>query len=152
MKLARGVVLFAICLLVTTALGQNSTLESEESLKAALQDLDDAIQRHDAKQLDEIIANECIFLTPTGTTITRAEVLSAMASPDYKPKPPVRREQIFKVVGDAGLITDITHAQGSQGGSDYDVTIRLLTVWSRKSGKWQVIANAQTPVAQPKSQ
>jgi ketosteroid isomerase-like protein len=131
--------LVALMSLTITALGQTTkTQASQSDLKNAVHQLEDAEQNGDAKVMKNI-AEDCLLIGPRGNVAFNADpIVSGRSDPNKV----IHSNEVFKVTGDVGLVTDTIKMKSESGEENY----RVLTVWKYTNGQWRVIANSVVPL------
>ncbi len=82
-----------------------------------------ALETHDRKVLDQIVAPGFTFIEPDGST-------------DLK----------VTVFGNSALASGVAHITERRHGKSYRFSLRWKELWLKNDGKWQVLASQATPV------
>lgn len=122
--------------------------EERQELGALEEEWMAAMQRRDRDRLDELVAPEFVFtaLHINPEPLSREGWMEA-AMGGYTTSSFFYDEKRVVIVGDTGVI----HARYSQlanfDGRDLSSVFRLTDVWSRRDGRWQVVARHSSIVA-----
>jgi len=95
-----------------------------------------AFDKGDAKTLDRIEADDFTIATDQGI-ITKADHLKGVRgrAVDSSPIDRTITDQKIRFYGDAAIVTEIDHAAGTGGKSQYQTT----SVWARGKGTWRIV-------------
>lgn len=112
--------------------------ECEERLRAAMLTCD-------IDALDDLLADDLVFVTHTGQTIGKADDLDAprrgaivLTRLDF-------RKQDFHDMGNVVVTIALAEIAGEAGGMLFEDVVTYLRVWRRGSdGRWQVAAGQAT--------
>jgi ketosteroid isomerase-like protein len=133
-------VLVTLMSLPITAGGQTTkTGASESDLKNAAHELEAAEQKGDVNVMKNMIAEDCLLIGPRGNVENTA---APMISERSDPNKVIHSDEVFKVTGDVGLVTDTIKIKSESGEENY----RVLTVWKFTNNQWRVIANSVVPL------
>lgn len=104
----------------------------------------EAITRGDRARLGLLVADDFIAVNPQGVTMTKAQALAQIGSPDYQLESLVNDEIEVRVFGDVALARARGTARGRYKGSDASAQFRYLRVWVKRGGVWQAVAAQAT--------
>ena len=120
----------------------------EQQLTERLREWDEAYARRDGPALNRVLADEFVFIAPTGMVISRMQYLSAnLKAPDIAVETPIHSEDVkVRVYGDAAVVTSQAAQRGQRFDRDPNVRFRYLDVWVNRGGRWQAVASQATRV------
>ena len=105
-----------------------------------------AMQDADLTTLDQLCADELSYAHSNGARDTKHEYLEKVRSGYYvyrRVDHPVSR---VEVVGDAAIVVGRMTADLDVDGTPRTIDNLVLAVWTRASGRWQLLAFAPTPL------
>jgi hypothetical protein len=105
----------------------------------------------DAAKLDKIIGDSVLAIGPKGEAQNKQQLIASnkAASADVTNSTYTADEYKFDMPSSALVV--MTHrgtTKGMQNGKELTESHRSLHVFQKQNGRWQVVANAQLPVAQ----
>jgi hypothetical protein len=106
---------------------------SQEDLKNAVHEIEAAEQKGDLAVMKFRLSDDCLLIGPSGKVFHKADALS-----EAHDNPVTHTDEILKVIGDIGIVTD----EVKSGDESY----RILTVWRFAENKWQIVANSVVPL------
>ena len=112
----------------------------ERALMQMERDSAAAWTKRDAATLGRILADDCIYQGPEGTE-TKAQLLAALKSEDYKVNSATLGDMKVRVFGDTAVVTgtdDQITVEGSKESSDHYV---WTDVFVKRNGKWVAVAS-----------
>ncbi len=127
------VILMSLTAIAQTAANPGSSTSGEDEIIQLTQRWLAAGHSADADALDSIEADDFIATTPTGSVVTKSELMPEANSSNRLPKLSLQ-ETTVRVHGDTAVL--MAHLVGEQGGAQLSVT----SVFLRRNGKWQMIA------------
>ena len=123
---------------------------SDESLAASIRsailqreaELTAAWLRHDVKTVDKIFANDFSEVTRKGKTLTKADILRAVAQND-ETDTKTYEEQVHVVAANVAVSTMRIVDTGVRKGTNeqYSVETRVMNVWVLRGNGWQIVAS-----------
>jgi len=150
-------ILAAIALLVPAiGLGQaadSSTRVPNQQVQQALITLDrqwgEAASKGDSAALNEILADDFLAIGPKGEAQGKKEQIAASPrAADVQNASYAADEYKFEMLSpDVVVMTHRATIKGMQAGKEVTESHRSLHVFQKRGGRWQVVANAQLPVA-----
>jgi ketosteroid isomerase-like protein len=106
-----------------------------------------ALTSNDHSSLDKIVAPDLIYTHSTGLVENKADYMKAVST-FQKYKTLEHQNPAVRVYGDAAVVSSTAHMTGSTRGTPFDNTLRLIHVWVKQGGKWQLAAHQTTRIAQ----
>lgn len=104
----------------------------------------------DTTKLDKIISDHVLAVGPKGEAQNKQQLVSAntAASAGVQNSTYTPDEYKFEMLSpDVVVMTHRGTTKGTQDGKEVTESHRSLHVFQKQSGKWQVVANAQLPIA-----
>ncbi|GAC1683987.1 MAG: hypothetical protein NVS9B3_02040 [Gemmatimonadaceae bacterium] len=130
-------------------------LERRSSLSATIQQLEHdlvaAIVRRDSVTLSRLEAADAMIGAPDGTSGTgSADIKSYLSGAVVYDSLRLDSMEV-RSLGATAIVAGRAIARGHAGPTDISGTYHFLDVWTRRGGRWQVVAEQITPVAKPQS-
>ena len=110
------------------------------------EDLRRAMLAGDVARLDALIADELLFVLPTGVVLSKAADLETYRSGLLRLialEPSERRAVRY---GNTAVVSVRVHVVGEYEGITFSRTLRYLRVWARLGDAWRVVAGQATEV------
>jgi ketosteroid isomerase-like protein len=104
-----------------------------------------AVQRHDLAALENLLADE-FTLDGAAGQLDRDGLLEASAGA-YAIEDFSYEEIDPDVYGSTAVVVSRYRQQGSLGGRDVSMRLRVTDVWVRRDGRWQIVRRHATPDA-----
>jgi uncharacterized protein (TIGR02246 family) len=105
----------------------------------------DAYEQHDAKAMDEIVADDFTITFPDGSMQTKAQIMTSLKSPRPAAGPSIKfhTEQVqARVYGDTVVLVGIVATEYQRDGKTTSETKQRYTdTYVRRNGRWQVVAS-----------
>lgn len=137
------------------ARGDSSTTRGSEAddARQAVTDLLEqyrqALLAGDAAALDRIWADDLIFTNARGEVLTKAQRLANLRSGATALRSVDVTDQLVRPLGPAAaLATSRVTIDGQYGGQEGAGAYRTTTTWSRRGGRWQMVAVQMTAIAE----
>lgn len=99
-----------------------------------------AMTRADLAELDRILADDLTYTHSTGNTETKKEFVAAIESGTLKYLSIESDENKVRVYGDTAIINGRAKVKVSSRGQEQAFTIRFIDVYTKRNGKWQMVA------------
>ena len=130
-------------------LAQKPASPAEAEVRQAIRQYDEALKKADATAAERFWAAEYTFVNPRGERLTRADRIrnlrtgqTALASIAHDPQ-----EEQIRIYGDVAVYTAVLTVSGHYSGQPQQGPDRVLSIWTRRDGRWQQIATQMTPIA-----
>lgn len=134
------------------AAGQKGGSAEQELLKVG-KEYEEAIVRGDAAAYDRIMADDYTFTSPTGEVSDKAREIERTKSGDVKFESGRADDVRTRIYGDTAVVTGLWISKGKYKGQDFSGKDRFTTVFVKRGGRWQLVAEHVTSVAaQPPGQ
>jgi ketosteroid isomerase-like protein len=97
----------------------------------------------DRATIDRLIADDWTTTAITGQLLTRAEVMASMFGSGPKPIAAMTIDEVrVRPLGNVAIVTGRTTARAT--GSETDIVLRFTDVFTRRDGRWQIVASHGT--------
>ncbi len=106
-----------------------------------------ALKGKDAAALERIWADDLTFITLRGDVQTKAQRLADIQSGANRFDSLESTDRTVKVYGDTAVMTSLTTLKGQYGGQEASGRFRVMNVFVRRGGRWQIVALQMTPIA-----
>jgi ketosteroid isomerase-like protein len=116
-------------------------------LAAAEQEYDRATIHSDIPALERLVADDYVLVNSDASVENKRQYLADFNLPGFKIDPYVREQPMEKVWGDAAVVGGVVHLGWTQDGKHQARVLRLVYVWARRDGKWQMTYTQVTRVA-----
>ena len=129
-----------------------------DAVKAAEAKRFDVTVKGDYKALDDLLADDLIYVHSNGKMDNEKTFLEGLTSGRSKYKKIESVEMKARQVGELVLIDGRVNVTVETNGQSNDLDLTYLDVWAKRAGKWQMVswhsarmpAPAAAPVAAPK--
>jgi uncharacterized protein (TIGR02246 family) len=139
-NLVLPVLVFVVCFGGATA--QENAAEAVRKLERAWLD---AYEQHDAKAMDEIVADDFTITFPDGSMQTKAQIIASLKSPRPAAGPSVKfhTEQVqARAYGDTVVLVGMVATEITRDGKTMSETKQRYTdTYVKRNGRWQVVAS-----------
>lgn len=138
-----------VTLIMLISLGQSGSSQSGEP-KTAEQEVRklerawlDAYERHDAKAMNAIVADDFVITFPSGAKQTKPQILDSIKSPPS----PANRQKFYtedvqaRVYGDTAILTGRVVSEFQREGKTVREQMLYTDTYVRRNGRWQVVAS-----------
>jgi uncharacterized protein (TIGR02246 family) len=126
----------------------SGTVPAEHEIRTMMQQFLQALARRDVAALDRIWADDYTFINPMGQLVTKQQRLANLTSgaTAFGAIENIGEAQV-RVYGNSAVVTSrasvIARYSGQEGSGDY----RAMSVWVKRNGRWQLVANQITRIA-----
>ena len=101
-----------------------------------------AVQRHDGRRLDELVAHE-FTLNGAAGELDREGFLAAAAGP-YEIDEWAYEEIDPEIYGDTAVLVSRYSQRARLGGRDVSHRMHVTDIWVRRDGRWQIVRRHAT--------
>lgn len=105
-----------------------------------------AMQKHDVIELDQLLHDDLLFITPDGNAITKAMDLEAHRSGAMVIERIVPTLEKISMISDAAVVVLRMETKGSMMGQPIEGTFRYIRVWKKTDNEYRVIAGSCTAI------
>jgi ketosteroid isomerase-like protein len=106
---------------------------------------DQAIIKADLPALEKILASEYIYTATSGTVLTRAQQVETVKS-DLRIESGGSRDVEVRVYGKMAIVLGYFEAKGKFAGKPFESVERYISIWTKRGGRWQLVAEQGTTV------
>lgn len=96
--------------------------------------------------LKQIMADDYLRIDTDGSVRNKAAVLAAYQPEDRHWEYAQGDEYDVRIYGDTAIVVGRWTARGVNNGAAFDYAARFLTVYVRRNGSWQMLAEQSTPI------
>jgi ketosteroid isomerase-like protein len=94
----------------------------------------------DAAVVDELAAEDYLYVAPNGTVLDRRGILRVVRSPTYRLERGERTEVVVRAVGrEAATVRHHYRGEGSFEGEAFSDDQRCVMVWERRADRWRLV-------------
>jgi ketosteroid isomerase-like protein len=146
------------CVVVTLATGKGEQKDStpvageradvQQTLKDSMRTYSDALTKRDLAALDKIWADEYTFTNGRGQLLTKKERMENIRTGATQFDSIGRESDEIRLFGDTAVVTGRAVLKVIYSGKESSGPYRFIHVWVKMQGRWQIVANQITPVAQ----
>ena len=124
-----------------------SSQQVQQALIALDKQWGEAGSKGDTASLNKILADDFLAVGPKGEELGKHEQIAA-TNPNLQNASYTADEYKFEMLSpDVVVMTHRATTKGTQDGKEITESHRSLHVFQKRSGQWQVVANAQLPIA-----
>jgi ketosteroid isomerase-like protein len=103
----------------------------------------------DLETITRLMAEEYIKIQPDGSVVRRAEALASFV-PEQRTWEVAQGDQYdVRVYGDTAVVVGRWSARGLNHGQHFDYQARFMSIYVRRDGTWQMVAEQSTEIAPP---
>ena len=97
--------------------------------------------KKDAAMVEQLAADDYVYVGPSGWVVDRAAVLAVIRSPSYRLDHAHRSEITVRALGpDAAVVRHRYQGAGSYDGKAFSDDQRCVMIWHRESGgRWRLV-------------
>jgi len=152
----KSILAVAVLTITTTSLGfaqarDKSNKQSgnvEQSLMHIEQEMDDAVVKGDTSASERYLSDNCVITDPGGIVMDKTRSISDLKSGDLKIESSKLEDMKVQVYGNTAVVTYGTTDKGTYKGKDISGKYRWTDVFVKRNGRWQIVADQATRVAQ----
>ena len=119
-------------------------MKDVEEVMAVEREWTEAHRVTDAATFDRLMADDFVRINSDGSVVHRAEALASFENGKRTWDFAEGAEYDVRVYGDTALVFVRWTARGSNNGKPFDYTARILSVYHRRKGRWQMVAEQST--------
>ena len=103
--------------------------------------------RGDVQTLEEIMAFDYVKIQPDGSLSDKTTTLASY-QPDQRAWDVARGDDYdVRVYGDTAVVIGRWTARGINNGRPFDYAARFLSIYVRRAGRWQMVAEQSTEIS-----
>lgn len=112
----------------------------DDDLKAAIEDMRQAMIAGNGARLLELMSDECTFGHANGVVQTKLEFVKTVVEKTEVFKAITLKDHWIDVTGDTGLARHTFDADINFMGKDMQLTLGIMQVWRNEEGRWRLVA------------
>lgn len=101
-----------------------------------------AIEESNIEELDELLHDDLLFVTPSGEVITKAMDLQSYRSGDMKIHELIPNVENINLIDDLAVITLTMELKGSYNGEQFESKCRYIRFWKAFSSEIKVVGGS----------
>jgi hypothetical protein len=121
--------------------------DDAEELRRLDRELCVATWTGDPLWFEQNVADDYVLITPNGTTRTRRDVISELATPGMKMDPFEPIEVQVRIYGDSAIVVGRMLQRFTLGRVHYANDLRYTDVYVKKKGRWVLVSGHASNVA-----
>ncbi len=119
-----------------------------KKVKQVLRQIEEASVRMDKAALERLLADDFTFANSVGVASVKRQHIEAFAPDRFKLDSVVTDEEKVRIYGNTAVVTGSSQIKAQVGGRDISGRVRSLMVLVKRGGRWQLVAQQGTPIAQ----
>jgi ketosteroid isomerase-like protein len=139
----------ALALAACTPTGSPGTPEAERALRDANARYDRAIVAGDRAALQEILADDYVYVASDGRVRDRAATIAEQTSGQVRIESPGSEEVSIRWLGDHALIVGRFRGTMTVGNSNIPIDERYSSVWAKQGDRWRLRHEHASLIPQP---
>ena len=99
-----------------------------------------AWREKDAATVEQLMAEDYLYIGPTGLVLDRQAIMKVIRSPSYRLDHGVRTEVVVRALGEAAAVVRHRYqGTGSCEGSCFPDDHRCVMTWEKSAGEWKLV-------------
>ena len=145
--LRKTLLAFAIVIsILPSARAQQITGNPPKEMRAAEDRLQKALVKGDTEALSKLLADDYLRTPPTTPNTTKTQYLDALRSGTLKYSSIEAKESHYRTYGDTVIVNSVSAIRVNINGQQRDEVLRLINVWIKQNGRWQLAAVQGNPL------
>ena len=103
-----------------------------------------AITKNDLSGLEKILANSLVYTHSTGVVDTKASYIDSLRGGNQRYESVTHDDMKLQMFGNTGVLTAKVRMTGKTKGVPFDNQLRVVHVWVKQQGAWQLVAHQTT--------
>ena len=125
---------------------QSPAAGAERELLKVNREYDEALVKGDAAALDRIYGGEFTYTSTGGEVLNKAQQIELIRSGGLDIESGASEGAEVRLYGETALVLGYFKAKGRFKGQAFDSTERYISVWVKRGGRWQLVAEQGTSV------
>ena len=125
-----------------------ATGDATQEINALLDQYTEALIKKDLAALDRIWADDLTFVNPRGELLNKQNRMDNLKSGSTAFKSIQESEEHIRTYGQTVVANFKVALEAQYSGQDSSGNYRVITVWARPKGTWQMVAVHMTRIAQ----
>lgn len=126
---------------------QKQTIGIEQELLKINKEYDEALVRGDVVALERIFGDEFIYTSTSGEAVNKSQQLELLRSGTMKLASGASEDVQVRLYGNVAVVIGSFKAKGQFKGKAFDSIERYTSVWVKRAGRWQLVAEQGTLVS-----
>jgi uncharacterized protein (TIGR02246 family) len=94
----------------------------------------------DAATVERLMAEDYLFVAPSGLVLDRQAILTIVRSPSYRLDHGTRTEVVVRTLGhEAAVVRHRYRGAGSYEGTAFEDDQRCVMIWEKQAGDWRLV-------------
>jgi uncharacterized protein (TIGR02246 family) len=94
----------------------------------------------DAATVERLVAEDYVYVAPSGLTLDRQAILAIIRSPSYRLDRGTRTEVVVRALGpEAAVVRHRYQGAGSFEGTSFTDDQRCVMIWEKHAGEWRLV-------------
>ena len=94
----------------------------------------------DAATVERMVAEDYVYVAPSGLILDRKAILAIIRSPSYRLDRGTRTEVVVRALGpEAAVVRHRYQGTGSFEGTSFTDDHRCVMVWEKHAGQWRLV-------------
>lgn len=128
--------------------GETTSAAAREVMEIK-QQYDQAQLKNDSAWFERMFAEDYLMILPDGSTLTKARAVEELRSREITWESATGEDMRVRVYGDTAVVTGRFLGKGTYKGKPMNEHQRFTSVWVKRNGQWQAIAEHATNMAAP---
>jgi ketosteroid isomerase-like protein len=107
-------------------------------LRRAIEVFDRAQVNADTATLARLVTEDYVLVNSDATIDRKAKYLSDFLLPGLRMEPYLIEQRVEKAWGDAAVVFGLQRLAWTQDGTRHQRDLRIVHVWTKRSGRWKV--------------
>jgi ketosteroid isomerase-like protein len=125
-----------------------ATADVQQILKDRFREYSEALTKRDLAALDKIWAEGYTFTNGRGEFLTKKDRMENIKTGATQFDSILREDEEIRVFGNTAVFTGRVVLKVIYSGKESSGPYRFINVWVKMQGRWQLVANQITPIAQ----
>jgi len=123
-------------------------MSAEQELRDVNEERLAAVKAGDLEKLDEVLSVDLISVSPAGTVLGKAEMMSDLKSGNFKIQSFAADDYKISLHGDTGIVAFRNTMAHSYRGTERSGQYRVTSAYLKRQGRWILVAQHVTHLAQ----
>ncbi len=94
----------------------------------------------DAATVERLMADDYVYIAPSGLVLDRQAILAIVRSPRYRVDYSIRTEVVVRAVGhEAAIVRHRSQAAGSFEGTSFTDDHKCVMICEKQAGEWRIV-------------
>jgi uncharacterized protein (TIGR02246 family) len=134
----------SLLLCLDVRLFASDSTKDQRAVLAVDQERTDAQIKQDAGRLDRLLGDDLTYVHASGLVQSKAEFINDLKSGKRVYKTVANSDVEVRLLQDAAVITAKSEISVSFEGKENDLSLRVIEVYAKRNGGWQLIAYQST--------